>query len=185
MSRRFYDEGPRKPAAPLDRAKLEAFALSYVGRYATTRSKLAYYLERKVATRGWETEDGADVGAVVASIVEKCASLGYIDDAAFAAARGAALGRRGYGVRRVAQALKAAGIDAEDAAPAESAAREDALAAAVAYAKRRHIGPFSRNRQEDINEKKRGFAALLRAGHPPDIARRVAYADDMACLDAS
>jgi len=183
MSRRIYDEGPRKPPAPLDVAALEALALSYVGRYATTRVKLAQYLTRKALTRGWNDDDGTDIGSIVTPIVEKCSLLGYVDDAAFAVARGASLGRRGYGARRVAQALKAAGIDADDAAPAEAAAHEDALAAAVAYAKRRHIGPFSRNRQEDVNEKRRGFAALLRAGHAPDIARRVAYAADMASLD--
>jgi regulatory protein len=183
MSRRFSNDGSRRTPNPLDRPKLEALALSYVGRYATTRAKLAQYLDRKVMVRGWESDDGQNGASTIESIVERCATLGYIDDAAFAMARGASLGRRGYGARRVAQALRAAGVDADDAAPVEQAARDDALGAAVAYAKRRHIGPFSRNDQDDINEKRRGFAALLRAGHGPDIARRVAYATDAASLD--
>lgn len=179
MSRRFYSEGPRAPV-PLDAAKLEALALAYVGRYATTRAKLASYLERKLAMRGW---DGAGE-AGVATIVERCAALGYIDDVAFATARGASLSRRGYGARRVAQDLRAAGIAADDAAPIEEAARDQALQAALAYAKRRRIGPFSAVAAVDVKSQQRCFAALLRAGHDPEIARRVAYGDIVAFLEA-
>ena len=38
----------RKPRPPLDGEKLKELALAYVGRFATTRSKLATYLARKV-----------------------------------------------------------------------------------------------------------------------------------------
>jgi regulatory protein len=178
MSRRFSSERPRTPA-PIDRARLEALALAYVGRYATTRAKLAQYLDRKLAQRGWDGEGSADV----ASIVERCTELGYVDDAAFAAARGASLARRGYGARRVAQSLRAAGVDADDAAPVEQAARDDALQAAIAYARRRRIGPFSNNENVDVKSQQRGFAALLRAGHDPEIARCVAYASEVAFLE--
>lgn len=170
MSRRFSSE--RSPA-PLDAARLEALALAYVGRYATTRAKLTYYLKRKLAGQGWAGSDEPPIAAIVA----RCASLNYVDDAAFAAARGAALGRRGYGARRISQALRAAGIESDDAAPVERAARDDALGAALAFARRRRIGPFSRDAEIDDDTRRRGFAALMRAGHDPDIARRVAFAD--------
>jgi regulatory protein len=169
MSRRF--SSPR-PSTPLDAARLEALAIAYVGRYATTRAKLAHYLERKLAVRGWDGESAPPV----AMVVERCAALGYVDDAAFATARGAALGRRGYGARRIMQALRAAGIEPDDSASVEKAAREDPMESALAYAKRRHIGPFSREEEPDLNVRRRGFAALLRAGHDPEVARRIAYA---------
>jgi len=178
MSRRFSPDAARRPA-PLDADRLQTLAIAYVGRYATTRAKLAQYLDRKLAMRGWEGEDAPPVAA----IVDRCAALGYVDDAAFAAARGAALGRRGYGARRVVQALRAAGIDSDDAAPVEQAAREDALQAALAFAKRRHIGPFSREEEINLDQRRRGFFALLRAGHDPEIARRVAYAGKGSSLD--
>jgi regulatory protein len=178
MSHRFSPGAARRPA-PLDAERLRALAISYVGRYATTRVKLAHYLDRKVAMRGWEGEDAPPI----ADIVDRCVALGYIDDAAFAAARGAALGRRGYGARRVAQALRAAGIDSEDAAPVEEAAREDALQAALAFAKRHHIGPFSRTDEVNPDQRRRGFFALLRAGHDPELARRVANAVKGSTLD--
>ena len=71
------------------------------------------------------------------------AALGYVDDRAFAAARAAALGRRGYGERRVGEALRAAGIDEEDGAEARQAARDGAWTAALRFAERRRIGPFA------------------------------------------
>lgn len=178
MSRRFSSESPRAPR-PIDAAGLEALALAYAGRYATTRAKLAFYLERKLAMRGWEGESAPPIAA----IVERFAERGYVDDAAFAAARGAALGRRGYGARRIAEALRAAGVDSHDSAPVQQTARDEALTLALAYAKRRRIGPFARLEDRGPDARRRAFAALLRAGHETEIARRVAYSDESLSLD--
>src|SRR3546814_5077522 len=79
--------------------------------------------------------------------VQTCAlpisSLGYVDDAAFAASRAASLSRRGYGQRRVDQALHAAGIEEADAAPAKEQASAGAMAAALRFAQRRRLGPYA------------------------------------------
>jgi regulatory protein len=171
MSRRKFASSGRT-AQPLDLAALNALALGYLGRYATTRAKLHNYLARKVASRGWEGEGDPPFEA----IVERCAELGYVDDASFAAARAAALTRRGFGEQRVAAALRTAGIDRETAAPAREVARENKLAAALAFARRKRIGPFGSESIEP-DTRRRGFAALVRAGHPPDIAKLVAYAE--------
>lgn len=168
MSSRSSGRGPRS-RPPLDGAALEALAIHYVGRYATTCAKLARYLDRKVRERGW-AEDG---GAPIERVVARCAALGYVDDAAFAAARGAALGRRGFGERRVAQDLHAAGVAEEEAAPVRTHARDGALEAALAFARRKRIGPFARE-PRDPDQQRRDVAALLRAGHDLALARRIA-----------
>ena len=177
MSRRKFASSRPSPR-PLDLPGLNALAIAYLGRYATSRAKLRDYLMRKVAARGWENEEEPPFDA----IVERCAELGYVDDASFAAARGAALSRRGFGEQRVAAALRAVGIDAETAAPVRLIAREDALEAALAFARRKRIGPFAQG-PVDPEQRRRNMAALLRAGHSPDIARRVAYAEAGAFLD--
>ena len=110
------------------------------------------------------------------AIVARLAASGFVDDRAFAAARGAGLSRRGYGARRVSEALRAAGIDADDAAPALEEAGEAAWASAEAFAKRRRIGPFSA-RPGDPEARRKAFAAMLRAGHPPRIAQAFAHAE--------
>jgi regulatory protein len=170
MSRR--NSAPSARARPIDRAGLEALALSYLGRYATTRARLHAYLARKVSERDWAGEDEPPLNDIVA----RCAELGYVDDAGFAAARGAALVRRGFGERRVAAALRAVGIDSETAAPVRESVRENAEEAALAFARRKRIGPFARG-LPGPDQQRKNFAALLRAGHAPDISRRIAFAE--------
>ena len=102
-----------KKGQPLEDASLRDIALSYAGRYATTAAKLKLYLQRKLRERGWAGDDEPQVDALVSRFVE----LGYIDDAQFAEIRTRDLLRRGYGARRVAQALHHAGVDSEELAP--------------------------------------------------------------------
>jgi regulatory protein len=162
---------PRKQRPPLDAERLEQIALAYAGRYATTRARLSAYLGRKLRERGW---GGPDAPAVE-RLVERMTALGYVDDRAFAAARGASLGRRGYGAVRVGAALRAAGIDADDAEAAQAAARNDAWAAALRFAERRRIGPFAAQ-EADRPAREKALAAMLRAGHPLNLARRLILA---------
>lgn len=177
MSHRKFASAARAPQ-PLDADGLNRLALAYLGRYATTRAKLRDYLLRKLKARGWKDETPPPVDAVVA----RCADLGYVDDAGFAAARGAALGRRGFGERRVAVALHAVGIDDDIAAPVRESARKDALQTALAFARRKRIGPFALD-EADRDQRRRNMAALLRAGHSLDIARRIVAASPGAILD--
>jgi regulatory protein len=155
---------------PLDAAGLERLALRYVERFATSRGKLAAYLARKVRERGWDGPTADPQG-----VAERMAALGYVDDRGFAEARGAALTRRGLGARRVMMDWRAAGIDAEDAADLSPAIAERAGEAALAFARRRRIGPFARE-AADRDERQRQLAAMIRAGHAPDLARRIVAA---------
>src|SRR4051794_3739244 len=90
---RVKAERKRKPPPPLDEEGLERIALFYAGRYATTRARLDSYLRRKLKERGW----GGPGEPPLARLIERFAALGYVDDRAFATARAASLGRRGYG----------------------------------------------------------------------------------------
>jgi regulatory protein len=158
----------KKPRPALDAEALERIALHYVGRYATTRAKLANYLQRKVKERGWAEESPPPLDR----LIERFSDAGYIDDAAFASARAASLQRRGYGERRVVQALKAAGVGDEDSAGAREQASGSAWAAALRFAERKRIGPYA-SEQADRPARERAFAAMMRAGHGIDHVRRV------------
>ena len=158
----------KRAVPPLDRERLERLAVGYAGRYAVTRAKLRAYLVRKLRERGWD-EDGE---APVEQIVETCARLGYVNDAAFAAARAESLSRRGYGERRVDTALRVAGIEEEDGAAAREHARAEAWSSALRFAERRRIGPFSEHYGERP-EREKALAAMLRAGHPLGLARKI------------
>ena len=142
--------------------------MAYVGRFATTRAKLATYLRRKIAEKGWESPRPPEIEP----LVERLARLGYVDDAAFAVAKARSLGQRGYGERRVDQALRQAGVGESDGAPARGLASDGATVAAIRYAQRRRLGPFALD-HPDPKARERALSAMIRAGHGFDLARRL------------
>jgi regulatory protein len=158
---------PRRPVPALDRPALERLALRYVERFATTRGRLTDYLKRKIRERGWDGET-----ADPAAIAERMAELGYIDDRAYGEAKASAMARRGLGARRVAGALHQAGVKGDDAEAIAPGIADRALDAAIAFARRRRIGPFAEEPADrPLREKQIG--AMLRAGHSPTLARRI------------
>ncbi|MDG2002656.1 MAG: RecX family transcriptional regulator [Novosphingobium sp.] len=162
---------------PLDGVRLEEIALAYAARYATSRAKLEAYLRRKLRERGWDGESEPPVREIAERFVE----AGYVDDAAFARARTGGLLRRGYGMRRVGQALAAAGIDkelAEELRPDEAHQRR----AALALARKRGLGPFGMERPDRAARQKQ-IAAMLRAGHSFDQARALIDAPDIEAAE--
>ena len=190
--RRSVKSGERKGRAsrskagrkgPLDAEILRELALSYAARFATTGAKLEAYLARKIRDRGIAEDDEGrtvdlDVGGLVARLVE----LGYVDDDAYARARSRDLTGRGYGARRVEQALWAAGVEDEvrsEHAPGEAERRR----AAMLMARKRGFGPYARSEAAeaegetipplDLARREKQIAAMLRAGHDSEHVRRV------------
>jgi regulatory protein len=158
----------KRPRPPLDPAKLDELALAYVGRFATTRAKLAAYLTRKIRERGWEGEREPDIEAIVGRLAE----LGCLDDGAYALSKARSLSARGYGMRRLEQSLRAAGIGEEDGAQARELAEEEAVEAALRFARKRRIGPFA-TEAADRAERERALAAMIRAGHSFAVAKAI------------
>lgn len=164
MSRPNDRNRQRKPLNP---AKFEEIALAYVARFSTSAGKLERYLKRKLRERGWD-----DAGEPpVRRLVERYVELGYVDDEGFAREKAGSLLRRGYGGRRVGQALREAGIGEdlrERMRPGEAAARR----AVLTLARKRRLGPFgSAPLDKALREKQ--IAAMLRAGHSLDNARAI------------
>lgn len=159
---------PKRPAPPLDPVALERLALRYVERFQTTRAKLVRYLNEKVRARGWAGDRPADA----AGLADRFADLGYIDDRAWAEAKAGAMTRRGLGGRRVVGALRQAGVSEEDAVVAEPVVADGRVAAALALARRRRIGPFAAV-QADRPAREKHLAALVRGGHDFALARAI------------
>lgn len=167
---------PPRAARPIDPERLEEIALAYVARFATSAAKLQTYLARKLRERGWESDTPPDLAA----LVERYVSLGFIDDAAYARAKRGSLLRRGYGERRVNQALHAAGI-AEEVRDEVRVAPGEARRAVLALAARRRLGPYGGSADREVRDKQ--IAAMLRAGHSFAAARAVIDAASVAALE--
>ncbi len=161
---------PKRPSKPLDAQRIEELALAYVARFATSAAKLGSYLRRKLRERGWEGDGDAPVEAIVARFVD----VGYIDDEAYARSKSGSLLRRGYGERRIGQALGAAGI-AEDLREAVRSGPGEQRRAALALARKRRFGPWSAS-PPDRPQREKQISAMLRAGHPLDSARELVNA---------
>ena len=170
--------GTRRPPPPLDAERLKELALTYVGRFATTRAKLASYLSRKLRERGW----AGDVPPDIETVVERLAGLGYVDDAAFALSRSRALTSRGYGSRRVTQALRAAGVGEEEGEPALELAEAEAVDSALRFARRRRLGPFG-DSKPDRAGMERSLASMLRAGHGFTLSKAILNLEPGAEID--
>jgi regulatory protein len=168
----MYARKPGRRPKPLNEEKLHELALFYLGKFATTRAKLAAYLSRKVRERGWEGDQPADIEW----LVERLASSGLIDDALYALSKSRSLSERGYGAARVRQALHAAGVDEEDGTAARELAADEAAASALRYARRRRIGPFA-DAVSDRAGREKALAAMIRAGHPFELAKAVIDAE--------
>jgi regulatory protein len=176
--------GEKRVKPPLDEIALRDLALSYVARFASTGARLEAYLLRKLRERGVaEGADGRSAAIDVPALVARLVELGYVDDAAYARMRARDLGARGYGARRVEQALWAAGVDEgirAETAPGEAARRH----AAVLMAQKRRLGPFGGGREEAADPLARrkahekAVAAMLRAGHDYEHVRFILAATD-------
>lgn len=168
----------RRNPQPLTSARLEEMALAYVARFATTQAKLRGYLQRKLRERGWEGDGAPPIDELVRRYVE----LGYVDDATWARMKAGSLSRRGYGARRIGEALGQGGVEEElreEFAPDEATERQ----AALVLARRRRFGPFAAL-PADRPQREKHLAAMLRAGHRLDIARRIVDADDPEAAEA-
>ncbi len=167
----------RRTPKPLSTAKMEELALSYVARFATTAVKLERYLARKLRERGWDGEHDPDVAALVQRFVDK----GFVDDEVWARARASDLLRRGYGARRVNQALGQAGVG-EKVRSKMQPSDLDRRHAVARLARRRRFGPFAVE-PPDREKREKQIAAMLRAGHSFDHARMVVDAPSEAAVE--
>ncbi|MCK8786129.1 RecX family transcriptional regulator [Roseomonas sp. NAR14] len=178
---------------PPDAARLQQAALDHLARFAATEAGLRRVLVRRVErwarraeAAGAEPEGVARTLAALraeaAAVAGRMVAAGAVDDAAFANARAARLNRAGRSRRAIAAHLAARGVPADAAAAALPETREAELAAALAYCRRRRLGPFARpaagsaagpadaDVAGDPAAGARALAALARAGFARDVA---------------
>lgn len=176
--------GPRK-ATP---KRLERIALHYLERYASSSENLRRVLmrrvERSARTHGTDRDEGA---AAVDEIVRKFKEWGYLNDRAYAEMRVGGLHRRGTSGRAIRYRLVQKGVPEDDIDAALEALAEEVAdperRAAIAYARRRRIGPWRRDDRDRFRD--RDLAALGRQGFSFDIALWIVDAESPAACEAS
>ena len=163
---------PPPPKTP-DRARLHEAALRHLARYAATEAGLTRVLDRRIDrwARAVTPDDEAvrrardEARGVVAALVR----AGVVNDALFAEARARSLTRAGRSRRAVAAHLAGKGVGRDTARDAVPDDPEQELSAALAYARRRRLGPF-RAEPADDEQRRRELGALARAGFAQAVA---------------
>ncbi len=165
--------GPRKTTP----GYLRNSALHYLGRYESSAAHLRRLLLAKVhrSARFHGTERAAGA-ACVEELIAEFLEGGLLDDARYAQGRALVLYRRGNSARAIRAGLSHKGIDAalieQALAKLAAQAADPELAAALAYARRRRLGPY-RSPATRPAQRARDLAALGRRGFAYALARRV------------
>ncbi len=175
--------GPRK-ATP---RYLRNSALHYLQRYASSSGHLRRLLRAKVtrSARAHDTDPEAGAAAIEALIADLLGA-GLLDDTRYAAERARILHRRGASARAIRAGLMAKKVESDDFERALAGLRDEAaepeLAAALAYARRRRLGPY---RKDDARQeyREKDLAALGRRGFGYDLARRVIETGELTELE--
>ncbi|WP_224000071.1 RecX family transcriptional regulator [Aureimonas sp. SA4125] len=179
MSRPPPPAPPQRRPRPVTPEWLFRAAAHYLGRYASTAENLRRVLERKVARRVAEAEEGgapssADCRAMIDATLARFHDLKLLDDRAFAAAKLSSLRRGGASLRKIEAKLSEKGVDRDTIAVTLQGDESTDHEAAFAYARRRRLGPHRlRDRAE---RRERDMAAMMRAGF--------GYGDARAAIDA-
>ncbi len=168
---RRRDAKPQGAPPTLTRQKLEQLALGYLNRFDCTASKLSRQLAARVAKLGGHPES-ADW---IAELVVRYQGSGLLDDARFARNLSSQLAARGKSARAISQKLAARGVPGEVTSELLNARRtaepEAELAAALAYVRRRRLGPF-RAPEARAENRQRDLASVARQGFSFEIAKR-------------
>lgn len=188
-----YERRPPKkkrragPGPAPTRASLHEAALAYLTRGAATADSVSKTLQRRIANwarraarAGREREaleqDVEAARALVPEIVARLREVGLVNDAALAETRARRLERSGRSRRAIAAHLVQKGVDAaivREAVPCDAGAE---LAAALAFTRRRRIGPFARE-EEDREARHKALGAMARAGFDYDVCERALRMD--------
>ncbi|MTI45838.1 regulatory protein [Roseibium hamelinense] len=153
--------------------RLQRAALHYLDRYVSSSANLRRVLERKVikAARDHGTSPQDYIG-LIDTVVEKCERTGLIDDTRYAETKLASMRRKGRSERQIKQYLSSKGVSPETVSSVLEQDGTSEMEAAIRYAQRRRLGPFSDPSKRAARQEK-DMAALCRAGFSYAISRRV------------
>ncbi len=178
----------RKAPRKMTQTRLENIAIYYLQRYASSAENLRRVLLRR-ADKALHVHGGdrEEIRQWIDDLVKRMIRSDVLNDLRYALGRATALRRLGRAPAKIRAQLAAKGVSRSiiDDVLAETAltdtGEDAALEAALAYARRRRLGPFSEkpDTHDEIRvQNKKHLAALARAGFTYDVARRVMEFED-------
>ena len=178
----------KKPAKPLTAAALLRAAMTYLQRHPASEQRFQMVMRRKVArAHARAPGDEEAYGEWLIEVERKCRDYGLLDDARFAEGVARTLHRRGMGLRGIRQRLRQKGLRDPEITTALDILREGAgdpdLVAAVAFARKKRLGPFGPP-HDDPKVYRRQMGAMARRGFGFGLVRKV-LDSDLESLEAA
>jgi regulatory protein len=189
-TRRSRQRPPRPERALRERPinvsteRLWAVSLRYLQRFSASVEMLRRVLDRRLRPALLaEMISPEEAEKRREAVIQRAASVGYLDDARFTEGRVAALLRQGKSPRMITETLRGKGVASASvsavlAATAAATEEDIAVTAARAFARRRRLGPYRVRPSDDPRQSEKDLASLLRAGHSLNIARQIVTASD-------
>lgn len=153
---------------------LEGAALRYLERFDCTVGRLRKVLTERVSKAARAGVEGAAAApAIVEELLERYQASGLINDERFAKNFAARQRDRGASRRMIEQKLRARGVSAEvvEQLMPRGASANSELEAAIAFAKRRRLGPHRKPETRDEFRRK-DLMTMARAGFNYETAQR-------------
>lgn len=151
--------------------RVRRWALGYLGRYASSRSNLVRVLRRRASRAGHRLDATSLTG-----LLDDLTRLGLLDDRGFAARRAGSMQTAGRSAVSLTASLLRKGVGRADIDRALTG--YDELAAAVAFARRRRLGPYRVGEPDRYGE----VTTMRRAGFSAAVTRRVVAAEAIDAL---
>ena len=175
---------PDRPRAPLTRLLLAEHAAWYLERWWPSARRLEQVLGRKADRHATNDEERAQGRAWARELVAERVDRGNLDDRRFAKAWVEEMHRKGLSRRGMLAKLRDKGVDSDTAQAAVGAwdaevGPDAERVRAVAYARRRRLGPMRHDPEQRAARRQRDLSAMARAGFSFGIAKAVVDADDL------
>lgn len=175
----------RKPKPPTEE-RLKRSAIAYLQRYSSSEDNLRQVLARKVMRATMALDLNADdFQDMIRETVDFCVRNGLVDDRSYAETKITSLRRRGRSTSRIKATLSAKGVAGELIEEVLDEDPQTEFAAAIRYAKRRHLGPWRTKPHPDHKILEKEIAALCRAGFSFTFARRIVSEQSIEMLEQS
>jgi len=172
-------ERKRRPTPPLTAGWLRSEAARHLQRWPASEVRIRRLMWKRVkraqSFHGGTTDEAAVlVNEAIASLI----SATLIDDARLARLWVVSLRRRGTSTRMIRQKLREKGVASShiDEALTASVSDEEGdpeQASALAYAKRRRLGPYRKPYDDSWERKRKDMATLARVGFSFGIAKEI------------
>lgn len=175
-----------KKPKPATVARLNNIALYYLERFSSSSENLRRVLMRRVDKSVYELGTDREEGQkAVDEIVERFIEVGLLNDKDYAQSVAFSQQRQGKSLKAIRLKLMSKGVQSYDIEAALEALEEEIgtntdLSAAIAYARKRRLGPYRVKDREERRDK--DMAALARQGFSYDIAQKVINSEDEAEL---